>query len=116
MRLCVTFAAAALFLIGFSADSAHSAEVELRAFVGTWQENPAKSHHVISSALTYTFAEETDGFVTIVRGGIELRDRVRFDGKDYPTPGMAGRTVSWTKLDGTAYETTIMQDGALLGK
>jgi hypothetical protein len=116
MRLCAAVTAATLFLIVFSADTAHSAEVELRAFVGTWQENPAKSHHVISSALTYTFAEEADGFVTIVRGGIQLRDRVRFDGKDYPTPGMVGRTVSWTKMDGMTYETTIKQDGALLAR
>jgi len=116
MRLCVTVAAAPLFLIAFAAGTAHSAEVELQAFVGTWQENPAKSHHVISSALTYTFAEETDGFVTIVRGGTPLRDRVRFDGKDYPTPGFAGRAVSWIKTGGMTYETTIKQDAALIGR
>ena len=115
MRFCVIVNAAALFLI-VCADTAHSAEVELRAFAGTWQENPAKSHRAISSALTYTFAEEADGFVTIVRGGIQLRDRVRFDGKDYPTPGMAGRTVSWTNIDGKTYETTIKKDGVLLGR
>jgi hypothetical protein len=45
-----------------------------------------------------------------------LRDRVRFDGKDYPTPDIAGRTVSWTRVGDTVYETTIKRDGALVGK
>jgi hypothetical protein len=116
MRLCTTLTAATLFLIASFANTANSAEVDLQLFAGTWQEIPAKSHHVISSALTYSFAEEADGFVTIVRGGTPLRDRVRFDGKDYPTPGFAGRAVSWTKTDDVTYENTIKQDGARVGR
>ena len=66
-------------------DSAPAA-TDLRVFVGTWEENQSKSRSFISSALTYTFTAEPDGFITIVRGKVQLRDRVRMDGKDYPTP------------------------------
>lgn len=91
------------------------ANTDLRAFVGTWQEAQAKSHPFIASALTYTFAADSDGFLTIVRGGVQLRDRVRLDGTDYPTPGVEGRTVSWTKVSDALYESTIKRNGTLLG-
>jgi len=69
--------------------SISAADTDLRAFVGTWRENQSKSRPFISGALTYTFTAEPNGFVTIVRGNVPLRDTVRFDGKDYPTPGVA---------------------------
>jgi hypothetical protein len=86
------------------------------SFVGTWKEDMAKRRLVASSTLAYTFTEEADGFVTIVRSDVRLRDRVRFDGRDYATPGVPGRSVSWTKVADTVYETTIKRDGALIAK
>jgi hypothetical protein len=115
MRPSMSIAATAVLLAVCATRAAYSADVDLGAFIGTWKENTAKSRTAISSALTYTFSEETDGFVTIVRGGVQVRDSVRVDGKDYPTPGIAGRSVSWTKVGDTAYETTIKRNGALLG-
>jgi len=44
-----------------------------------------------------------------------MRDRVRMDGKDYPTPGIEGRTVSWTKVDDAVYESIIKRDGLVIG-
>jgi len=61
-------------------------QLDLAAFVGVWKEDVAKRQSGRSSGLPYTFTQEGDGFVTIVRVGIELRDRVRFDGKDYEAP------------------------------
>jgi hypothetical protein len=95
-------------------DSAPAA-TNLRVFVGTWKQNQSKSRSFISSALTYTFSAEPDGFISIVRRGVQLRDRVRMDDKDYPTPGVEGRTVSWTKVNEILYESTIKRNGALLG-
>jgi hypothetical protein len=89
--------------------------VDLRLFVGTWRENQSKSHPFISPAFTYTFTAEPDGFITIVRGKVQLRDRVRMDGTDYPTPDIPGRSVSWTKVSNTMYQNTIKQNGNLLG-
>jgi|RhiMethySRZTD1v2_1073278.scaffolds.fasta_scaffold127309_2 hypothetical protein len=94
-------------------DSAPAA-TDLRVFVGTWKENQSKSRSFISSALTYTFTSEPDGFITIVRGGVQLRDRVRMDGKEYQTPGVEGRTVSWVKANAMLYNSTIKRDGALV--
>jgi hypothetical protein len=88
---------------------------DLRAFVGTWKEDQSKSRPFISSALTYTFTAEPDGFVTIVRGRVQLRDRVRLDGTDYPTSGVEGRTVSWMKVNDTLYESSVKRNGSLLG-
>lgn len=93
---------------------AHAAGTDVRAFVGTWKENPAKSRHYISSALTYTFTAEPDGFVSIVRANTPLRDRARIDGKDYATPGVAGRTTSWRQVSETVFESTLKRDGALI--
>ena len=90
------------------------ADIDLRAFVGVWKENQSKSRPLISSALTYRFTAEPDGFITIVRGGVQLRDRVRMDGKEYQTPGVEGRTVSWAKVNDVLYESTIKRNGALL--
>jgi hypothetical protein len=92
-----------------------AANIDLRAFVGTWRENQSKSRPSISSALTYTFTAEPDGFLTIVRGRVQLRDQVRLDGQDYPTPGIEGRTASWTKVNDMLYESTIKRNGSLLG-
>jgi hypothetical protein len=94
--------------------SARAAQTDLQSFVGTWRENQAKSRAVIPSALTYTFSAEPDGFISIVRGGVPLRDLVRIDGKEYTTPGVEGRTVSWTKLSDTLYESTIKRNGGLV--
>ena len=72
--------------------------VDLNRFVGRWEQNTDKSRGTISRDLTYTFTEEPDGFVSIVRGMVQLRDRVRFDGGKYPTPGVEGRFTSWTRV------------------
>jgi len=95
------------------AKAAQQSGVDLKAFVGSWTQNPAKSRGNISKNLTYTFTQEPDGFITIVRGLVQLRDRVRFDGNDYPTPDVAGRTTAWTRVSDTTYETTIKNRGVL---
>lgn len=87
----------------------------LGAFVGTWKASTS-SRGITSSTATYTFSQDAEGFIVIVRGGAQLRDRVRFDGKDYPTPDIPGRVVSWTKVSETVYETTIRRDGAVVAK
>ena len=90
------------------------AVTDLRVFVGTWKENQSKSRSFISSTLTYTFTADPDGFINIVRGGVQLRERVRMDGQDYPTPGFKGRTASWVKVNDLLYESTIKRDGTLI--
>jgi hypothetical protein len=90
-------------------------QTDLRAFVGTWKENPAKSRYAISGVLTYTFTDEQDGFVSIVRANTPLHDRVRFDGKDYASSGSPGLTVSWTKISDTQFASTGKRDGVLIG-
>ena len=91
-----------------------AADTEVRAFVGTWRENPAKSRHTSQLTLTYTFTAEPDGFVSIVRANTPLRDRARIDGKDYPTPGVPGRAISWRQVSDTVFESAIKRDGALI--
>lgn len=103
--------AAGVLMIGMT----RAGETDVRAFVGTWKENQAKSRHTISSALTYTFAADRDGFVSILRANTPVHDRVRLDGKEYPTPGAPNRTVSWTKVSDTVFESTIKRDGVSLG-
>src|SRR5688572_7173815 len=93
-------AALCMALLGSVCDirvAAQQAAPDLRTFTGTWLENPSKSRGTISKDLTYTFSQDSDGFITIVRGRVLLRDRVRLDGDDYPTPDIAGRTTSWTR-------------------
>lgn len=116
MRLAISGATVLLLAVGTVPAATRQAGVELGAFIGTWKENTAKSRAFVSRALTYTFSQASDGFVVIVRGGVQLRDRVRLDGKDYPTPDIPGRTVSWTKVGDAVYETTIKRDGALVAK
>lgn len=116
MRLAISGATVLLLAVGTVPAATRQAGVELGAFIGTWKENTAKSRAFVSRALTYTFSQASDGFVVIVRGGVQLRDRVRLDGKDYPTPDIPGRTVSWTKVGDAVYETTIKRDGALGAK
>lgn len=108
-------ASAALLLVAPVCASARQADVDLEAFVGTWKANTS-SRVIASSPATYTFSQDAEGFIVIVRGGAQLRDRVRFDGKDYPTPDIPGRVVSWTKVSDTVYETTIKRDGAVVAK
>jgi hypothetical protein len=96
-----------------TAAAAQQSSVDLKAFVGRWTQNPAMSRGTISKELTYTFNQEVDGFITIVRGRVQLRDRVRFDGNDYPTPDVEGRTTSWTRVSDTVYQTTIKNGGVL---
>lgn len=115
MQFRRVFLVAAALVLAMRID-AHAGELDKQTFVGSWKENPAKTHVVPSEDLTYTFSNDTDGFVSIVRGGVQLRDRVRFDGQDYPAPGIAGRTVSWTKVNDATYETTIKMNDRLLGK
>ena len=93
---------------------ARGGDTDLRAFIGTWKENQAKSRHVLPSVLTYTFTADPDGFLTIVRGQM-LRDRIRMDGKDYPRPSIPGETLSWTKMSDTVYESTMKRDGVIMG-
>ena len=90
--------------------------LDLKAFVGSWTQNPARSRGTISKDLTYTFSQEADGFITIVRGRVQLRDRVRFDGNDYPTPDVPGRTTSWIRMSDTVFETTIKNSGGLVAR
>lgn len=108
-RMAVTAAATVLMVC-----ATRAADTDIRAFVGTWRENPAKSSHFISSAFTYTFTAAPDGFVSIIRGNTPLRDRARIDGKDYPTPGAAGRAISWSQISDTVFESAIKRDGALM--
>ena len=75
---------------------------------------PGQIRGTISKELTYTFSQEADGFITIVRGRVQLRDRVRFDGNDYPTPDIPDRTTSWTRVSDTRYETTIKNSRGLV--
>ena len=98
------------------AGAGHQAAVDLKAFVGSWTQNPARSRGSISKDLTYTFSQEADGFITIVRGRVQLRDRVRFDGNEYPTPDIPGRTTSWTQVSNTVYETTIRNASGLVAR
>jgi hypothetical protein len=98
------------------ARAAQQSGVDLKAFVGSWTQNPARSRATISKDLTYTFSQDADGFITIVRGRVQLRDRVRFDGNDYPTPDIPGRTTSWTQVSNTTYETTIKNRARLVAR
>ena len=97
----------------FTAAAGQQPTVDLTGFVARWTQNPAMSRGTISRELTYTFAQDVDGFVTIVRGRVQLRDRVRFDGNDYPTPDIEGRSTSWARLSDTVYQTTIKNRGVL---
>ena len=113
MKLCRFWslvAAAVILMLGMT----RAAETDLRAFVGTWKQNQAKSRHAVSGALTYTFTAESDGFVSVVRANTPVHDRVRFDGKDYPASAAPNQTVSWNKVSDTVFESTIKRDGALL--
>src|SRR5258707_105741 len=69
---------AIIFAMVVVTSALRGADTDLRAFVGTWKENQAKTHSSMSGALTYTFAAEADGFVSIVRANTPLRDRARF--------------------------------------
>lgn len=111
MRHHVAVTAAAVILMVFAA---RAADTDVRAFVGTWKENQAKSRPFISGALTYSFTAEPDGFVSIVRGNTPFHDRARIDGKDYPTSGVAGRTLAWMKVSDTLFESSVKRDGALI--
>jgi hypothetical protein len=106
----VAFAALAIVFAGPVAATRQS-DVDLKVFAGSWTENPAKSHGTISKELTYTFREDGDGFIAIERGRIQLRDRVRFDGREYPTPDIPGRATSWTQISSNVYQITIRNKG-----
>lgn len=106
----VAFAALAIVFAGRVAATQQSA-VDLKVFAGSWTENPAKSRGTISKELTYTFREDGDGFIAIERGRIQLRDRVRFDGQEYPTPDIPGRVTSWTQVGSGVYQITIKNKG-----
>jgi hypothetical protein len=108
--------AVVLGTVNHPAKAAQQSGVDLKAFVGSWTQNPARSRGTISKDLTYTFSQEADGFITIVRGRVQLRDRVRFDGNDYPTPDIPGRTTSWTQVSNTTYETTIKNGVGLVAR
>jgi hypothetical protein len=115
MRASIPVMITALLMWAMVDSSAQQGGLELEAFVGTWRASTT-SRELTSSSATYTFQPDVDGYVLIERGGVQLRDRVRFDGQDYPTPGIAGRTVSWIKVSDTVYETTTKRDGALVAK
>ena len=108
----VAFAALAIVFAGPVAATQQS-DVDLKVFAGSWTENPAKSHGTISKELTYTFREDGDGFIAIERGRIQLRDRVRFDGREYPTPDIPGRATSWTQISTNVYQITISNKGGV---
>jgi hypothetical protein len=115
MRLRLRLPAVTAFLL-VAANGAAGVQspFDVASFTGTWKENVALRQQSISPTLTYTFAEQPDGYVEITRGGVQLRDRVRFDGKDYPTPEIPGRTVSWTRVSDTEYHITIKRNGAVV--
>jgi hypothetical protein len=106
----VAFAALSTVFAGGVAATEQS-DVDLKVFAGRWTENPAKSHGTISKELTYTFREDGDGFITVERGRIQLRDRVRFDGRENPTPDIPGRATSWTQISNNVYQITIRNKG-----
>jgi hypothetical protein len=109
-RFCSLLTAVVIVMIG----TTRAADTDLRAFVGTWKQNQAKSRHAVSGALTYTFTAESDGFVSVVRANTPVHDRVRFDGRDYPASVAPNQTVSWSRVSDTAFESTIKRDGVLL--
>jgi hypothetical protein len=115
MCLARSLAAVLLSAVVFAPVSGQQPRLDLRSFVGTWTEDVAQ-RRAVTSGLTYTFSQEADGFITIVRAGVDLRDRVRFDGKDYETAGVPGRAVSWVKVSDTTYETVVKRDGAFVAK
>ena len=112
----VTLSLTTLVLAVGPARAPAQAEADLRVFTGTWREAPSKSRAAISKEFTYTFTQDSDGFVTIMRGVVQLRDRVRLDGRDYPTLEIQGRTTSWTQVSDTVYETTIKNGGVLTAR
>ena len=106
MCLARSLAAVLLSAVVFAPVSGQQPRLDLRSFVGTWTEDVTQ-RRAVTSGLTYTFSQEADGFITIVRAGVDLRDRVRFDGKDYETAGVPGRAVSMTiRPDGQEYAAT----------
>jgi hypothetical protein len=109
-RFCSLIGAVLVVMIG----TTRAADTDLRAFVGTWKQNQSKSRNAISATLTYTFTEDADGFVSIVRANTPVHDRVRFDGNDYPVSAGPNQTVSWKRISDTVFESTIKRDGALL--
>jgi hypothetical protein len=115
MRWSGSLVAALLSVVVVAPVYSRQPRVDLPSFVGTWTEDVTQ-RRAVTSGLAYTFTQEPDGFVTIARAGVDLRDRVRFDGKDYETPGVPGRTVSWIKISDAAYKTTIKRDGARVAK
>jgi hypothetical protein len=112
VRVCLSQLAAICLFV--AAVHAQPVGVDVEAFAGTWKENLAKTRKSISPTLTYAFSEDDDGYVLVVRGGVQLRDRVRFDGQDHPTPEIPGRSVSWTKIADTTYVTTIKRNGSVV--
>jgi hypothetical protein len=115
MRLSRSLAAVLLSAVVAAPVSGRQSRLDLRSFVGTWTEDVTQ-RRAVTSGLTYTFSQEADGFITIVRAGVDLRDRVRFDGKDYETAGVPGRTVSWIKVSNTTFETEVKRDGTVAAK
>jgi len=114
MNVCAmsAFAAAAGGFV--CAQDGAAPATNLEVFVGSWKENQPQSRPFISSALTYTFTADPDGFITIGRGGVQLRDRVRMDGREYQTPDVEGRTVSWVRANAALYRSTIKRDGTVV--
>ena len=75
-------------------------------YAGRWKVNEDKTDY----GLAFSFSQES----------AELRftegDRsyiVRFDGKDYPHP--LGGVVRWVRIDDRSWETTLTQDGKVIG-
>ena len=67
----------AFVVAGSTAAARHSQSgVDLDVFLGTWKENTAKTQNSIPSTFTYTFSQDVDGFITIVRANTQVRDRV----------------------------------------
>ena len=115
MRVWRSLAAVLLSAVLVAPVAGRQPRLDLQSFVGTWTEDVTQ-RRAVTSGLTYTFSHEADGFITIVRAGVDLRDRVRFDGNDYETAGVPGRTVSWIKVSDTTYETAVKRDGAFVAK
>jgi hypothetical protein len=104
--------------LALSAGAADSARVDLTAFVGTWEENLAKSQVRASSAPTFSFTQQPGGSILLVRrlGGRTIRDSLRMDGKDHPSPDTPSRSVSLTVLNENTFEMVTKGDGKVLSR
>jgi hypothetical protein len=76
-------------------------------YAGRWKVNEDKTDY----GLAFTFSRTESAELRLTEG-----DRsyiVRFDGKDYPHP--LGGLVRWVQIDERSWETTLTQNGKVIG-